>query len=179
MSEIITLDLFERLYREALALVEETIEYLSNQGRRDRSELSIDLTLVYAAESMRMTTQLMQCVAWLMVQRAVRNGEITAEDAADPRHRLGGHPICQGDRTAGAPLLPERLKYLMNRAAGLYERVDRLDRFLHDAEVEPKRPGAPHPPEMTEDAHIVSFGAETLSVLKAERARLRRSLRLI
>ena len=175
MSEIVTLDLFERLYREALALVEETIDYLSHQGCQDRSDLRVDLSLVYAAESMRMTTQLMQCVAWLMVQRAVRNGEITAQDAADPRHRLGGHRVCQGSRTESAKELPERLKYLMNRAAGIYERVDRLDRFLHHSEIELPHPSA----ALAQDADIVSFGAETLSVLKAERARWRRTTRAV
>ena len=56
------------------------------------------MALVYAGESMRVTTRLMQAASWLLVQRAVQEGDMKAEDAASDRYRLGAREICFGRR---------------------------------------------------------------------------------
>ena len=70
-------DAFRTLFREGMTLVEETAAYLDGEGRDESRLISRDATLSYAAESMRLTTLLMQIASWLLVQRAVAEGEMT------------------------------------------------------------------------------------------------------
>ncbi|WP_163580033.1 DUF1465 family protein, partial [Klebsiella pneumoniae] len=50
---------FKALFREGMALVEETAAYLDGDGREESRLISRDAQLGYAAESMRLTTLLM------------------------------------------------------------------------------------------------------------------------
>ena len=81
--------LFERTFDEGMSLVEETARYLDGRGRQESRDLSRKVALLYAGESMRVTTRLMQAASWLLIQRAVQDGEMRAEDAACDRYRLG------------------------------------------------------------------------------------------
>src|SRR5438477_7766052 len=82
-------ELFERTFQEGMDLVEETAAYLDGSGRQDSKLLSRNAALSYAAESMRLTTRLMQVASWLLVQRAVREGDMPPEAACDQSYRLG------------------------------------------------------------------------------------------
>ena len=73
--------MFERTYREGMGLVEEAAVYLDGAGRDESRELAHEVSLAYAGESMRLTTRLMQIASWLLVQRAVREGDMTADAA--------------------------------------------------------------------------------------------------
>jgi regulator of CtrA degradation len=85
------------------------------------------------SESMRLTTRLMQSASWLLVQRAVREGEMTARDARDPKYRLGARTVCAASSEPSFDL-PERLLGLLERSKRLYERVDRIEASIFDAE---------------------------------------------
>jgi hypothetical protein len=74
-------ELFDRTFEEGMQLVEETAGYLDGAGRHDSKVLSRNAALGYATESMRLTTRLMQVASWLLVQRAVREGEMPPEAA--------------------------------------------------------------------------------------------------
>ena len=82
-------ELFERTFQDGMELVEDAATYLDGSGRQESKLLSRNAALVYAGESMRMTTRLMKLASWLLVQRAVREGDMSALDACDPRYRLG------------------------------------------------------------------------------------------
>lgn len=127
-------DMFERLFREGMDLVEETAEYLDGEGRAEAKQLERSSALAYASESMRLTTRLMQSASWLLVHRAVREGEMTARDARDPKYRLGARSVCETN-TDVSLLLPEALSSLLERSKRLYERVDRLEASLFDADA--------------------------------------------
>ena len=71
-----------------MGLVEETAAYLDGPGRAASKRLSRAAALAYAGESMRLTTRLMQVASWLLVQRAVRDGEIQLTEAASEKYRL-------------------------------------------------------------------------------------------
>jgi regulator of CtrA degradation len=81
-------ELFERTFQEGMELVEETAAYLDGAGRQDSKLLSRGAALAYAGESMRLTTRLMQVASWLLVQRAVREGDMSAAEAFNDRYRL-------------------------------------------------------------------------------------------
>src|SRR5665213_2852346 len=114
-------ELFEHTFQEGMELVEETAAYLDGAGRRDSKLLSRNAALAYAAESMRLTTRLMQVASWLLVQRAVRQGDMAPETACEPGYRLSGEVSAPG-RQRGKDELPTCLNHLLDRSAQLYER---------------------------------------------------------
>ncbi len=138
-------ELFDRTFAEGMRLVEEAAEYLDGAGRQESKLLSRNGALAYAGESMKLTTRLMQVASWLLVQRAVKQGDMTPEEAREPRYRLGAKagpsaadlPAASG---AGEPL-PGGLRELADRAQRLFDRVVHLDRTMY---AEPQ--AAPAPP---------------------------------
>jgi regulator of CtrA degradation len=122
--------LFERTFDEGMALVEECARYLDGRGRTESRALPRKAALVYAGESMRVTTRLMQAASWLLIQRAVQDGDMSPEDAASDRYRLGAREICMGRREEGVDTLPGKLIELLERSESLYRRIARLDDVL-------------------------------------------------
>ena len=134
-------ELFERTFKEGMGLVEETADYLDGPGRAASKRLSRAAALAYAGESMRLTTRLMQVASWLLVQRAVRDGEIPLTEAASDKYRLIARETQPAPQFAGADDLPEALKVLIVRGGAIYERVRRLDETMYDiAAVEVANP---------------------------------------
>lgn len=131
--------LFEKTFDEGMSLVEETARYLDGKGREEAKDLPRKAALLYAGESMRVTTRLMQAASWLLVQRAVHEGEMSPEDARGDRYRLGSKEICFGGREEGVELLPPTLRDLLERSDNLYRRIARLDDELFGAL--PAKPG--------------------------------------
>ena len=121
---------FDSTLGEAMALAREAREYLTYQDATDRSGMNAKARLAASCESMRLTARLTQVVAWLLVQKAVHAGELTREQAAQPRYRLGGQEVCEEVEPLADGPLPERLSDLMERSLGLYRRVARLDAML-------------------------------------------------
>jgi regulator of CtrA degradation len=132
-------ELFDRTFQEGMALVEETAAYLDGPGRQESKSLDRRDALGYASESMRLTTRLMQVASWLLVQRAVREGEMDPLKACDARYRLGGERALTGEATSD---LPNGLRTLLERSETLYERVLHLDRRMY---LDPGESEQPHP----------------------------------
>lgn len=121
-------ELFDRTFREGMELVEETAAYLDGDGRRESKLLSRAAALAYAGESMKLTTRLMQIASWLLVQRAVREGDMTAEAACEPRYRLAERRI---EAEPTHPELPIALIEYLVRSEKLYDRALHLDRRMY------------------------------------------------
>lgn len=134
-------DVFEKMFREGMDLVEETAAYLDGEGRAESRRLERAAALAYASESMRLTTRLMQAASWLLVQRAVREGEMSPREARDQKYRLGARTIC-GAAGDVAAALPDRLRLLLDESARLYERIDRLDAMMFES-AEAQAPANP------------------------------------
>lgn len=135
VREFAASELFERTFREGMELVEDVAAYLDGEGRRESKLLSRAAALAYASESMGLTTRLMQMASWLLVQRAVREGDMTAEAACDGRYRLA-EPKPRAEPSHGD--LPIALVEHMVRAERLYDRALHLDRRMYvDGAAEP------------------------------------------
>jgi regulator of CtrA degradation len=134
VTEFASSEMFDRLFREGMALVEEAATYLDGPGRTDSRKLNRELALVYAAESMEVTTRLMQAASWLVVQRAIREKDMGVEEASDEKYRIARpgepHPV---DRST----MPSPLMSLVDRSRALYERVWRFDSTLYSATPQP------------------------------------------
>ena len=127
-------DMFARLFREGMDLVEETAGYLDGPGREDAKRLGRTGALSYAGESMQLTTQLMQCASWLLTQRAVAEGDMDPAEAAEQRYRLTPSRLKEAQWPAGDDPCPPRLSDLTVRARALHERLSRLDRSIFEGD---------------------------------------------
>ncbi len=130
---------FEQMFKDGMGLVEEAAAYLDGPGRDHSKSLSRTGALAYAAESMRLTTRLMQVASWLLVQRAVARKEMTTQEAGTQRYRLGAKELCYARPIEGAEELPMQLADMISRSRRLYARVDRLDKMINGdaSETEP------------------------------------------
>lgn len=121
---------FRLLFREGMSLVEQAAIYLDGDGREESRALPRLSALAYATESMRLTTRLMQIASWLLVQRAVAEGEITTDQARTEKHKVRLTPsdtVCAPD---AFELLPEKLRDLVGQSLRLQERVRHLDALM-------------------------------------------------
>src|SRR5919198_1215813 len=121
---------FADLFRGGMALVEETAAYLDGPGRQESKKLSRNSALAYAAESMRLTTRLMQIASWLLVHRAVKEGEMSLAQASKEKAKV---KLSAGEHSdeQNIKLLPERLRVLIARSKSLQAAVRRLDATIH------------------------------------------------
>jgi regulator of CtrA degradation len=122
---------FSLLFREGMTLVEDAAAYLDGAGREEAKALPRAVSLAYAAESMRLTTRLMQIASWLLLQRAVSQGEMTRSQAASERHRvkLSQQELASNPEVFGA--LPEKLRQLTIHSVRLQARVIHLDQLIY------------------------------------------------
>ncbi len=135
---------FATLFRDGMALVEETASYLDGSGRQESKKLERSAALVYATESMRLTTRLMQLASWLLLHRAVKEGEMTLAQASKEKSKVRLAACEPGDATSIA-LLPAKLQDLIARSTKLQADVRRLDATMHAAQ--PAKVAAGNPVE--------------------------------
>jgi regulator of CtrA degradation len=121
---------FAVLFRDGMALVEETASYLDGSGRQESKKLERSASLVYATESMRLTTRLMQLASWLLLHRAVKEGEMTLAQAYKEKSKVRLATCEPGDAKSLA-LLPSKLQELIARSTKLQTEVRRLDATMH------------------------------------------------
>ena len=127
--------LFHQVFQEGMALVEETAHYLDGDGRAQSRGLSKPVALTYATESMRLTTRLMQVASWLLIQRAIADGEMPASEAYSESGRVPLKPPAMRHERQTDDALPEKLRELMERTDRIYARLYRLDVMLDPAEA--------------------------------------------
>ncbi len=147
--------LFDTVFTRGMALVEEAASYLDGPGREQSKGLPREAGLTYAAWSMELTTRLMQAASWLVMQKAVRDGEMRREEAAARKYRIRreGPPL---NPAAQAHLgLPPRFLELVARAETLFEQICRLDDSLYGQ----RAPG--RGPSVAEQLAALQKAAET------------------
>jgi regulator of CtrA degradation len=123
-------DAFKSLFREGMALVEETAAYLDGQGREESRTLPRMAALAYASESMRLTTRLMQIASWLLLQRAVVEGELTPDQARKEKHKVNLVADRQPAPAGAFDSLPGPMRDLIARSLRMHARVVHLDTLL-------------------------------------------------
>ncbi len=144
VQRLTTSESFKALFREGMALVEESAGYLDGEGRDEAKQLRRALAIAYASESMRLTTRLMQLASWLLLQRAVNEGEMTPAQAASEKHkvRLARQEIACAPELFDE--LPQRLRALTFKSMRLQARIVHLDQSLFAARAQ-EFGGAPSP----------------------------------
>lgn len=118
---------FNRTYDECLALLVETRNYVAHHEATDMRGAPMDVRLHATYQSMRVTTRLVHVMAWMLAQKAVHAGEMTAREAATEEFALSGGELCSDPAGPEDQRLPAALRSLLERSHSLYLRVRRLD----------------------------------------------------
>jgi regulator of CtrA degradation len=117
----ITPKLVDALYTEAMVLADEARSYF------DRDPLSGDfaptVSVAFSCESLKVTTRLMHSIAWLLNQKALRAGELSADDISSDIRELGYAPASD-DFQMGR--FPEEAQELIRASEDLYFRLQRI-----------------------------------------------------
>ena len=121
---------FNRTYDETLDMIVEARNYMTYVDPRERCIPAERSDLRFSCEALRVTSRLTQVMAWLMLQRAVQDGEITQQDAMAEDKRLSGQDVCLDNESVDDGNLPKGLRDLLERSFRLYQRVSRLEAMV-------------------------------------------------
>ena len=125
---------FDAIFREGMDLVERTAAYLDSEGRKDSRSLKSPASVVYATESMRLTTRLLELASWLLVQRGVRDGEISREEALEKREQVKLRTFGRPQSIKYFDQLPNGLRGLISESVTLMDRIVVIDEGLRARE---------------------------------------------
>ncbi len=121
---------FDQVFKEGMALVERTAAYLEGPGRTEAKRLKAPANVLYATESMRLTTRLLDLASWLLIRRAIKEGEMSEAEAQNKRKSVSLQGAAKASHVQGLTTLPEGLQDLIGESYALNERIVRLDRAL-------------------------------------------------
>ncbi|MBP0613977.1 DUF1465 family protein [Jiella mangrovi] len=137
---------FQPLFNEGMAMVDETASYLDGDGRSEAKSLTRAGATLYAAESMRLTTRLMQVASWLLLQRAANQGDMSRSQVEAEKVKVRLEGLGSGKDSPQYHELPETFRELVERAIKLERRIAMLDREIYGtaaAEDEPAETANP------------------------------------
>ncbi len=80
---------------------------------------------------MRLTTRLMQMASWLLLQRAVNNGEMTRDQVLSEKNKVRLDSFNVDRNAPGWNDLPESFRDLIERSLRLQNRIALLDREIY------------------------------------------------
>jgi regulator of CtrA degradation len=150
---------FLALFDEGMGLVGNVASYLDGVGREEAKALPRQAAAAYAVESMRLTTRLMQIASWLLLQRAVNEGELTRAEAASEKRRirLSHQDVVSKPEVLAA--LPPRLRDLIRISLRLQARIIHLDLLIYKSrEAGAKEKTMPSPVKNQIDMLRTAFG---------------------
>lgn len=152
---------FDCVFRQGMELVERTAAYLDGPGRRQAKALAPQVGRVYATESMRLTTRLLDLASWLLVRRSLKEGEITEQEARRKCARIRLATSGRPSHIASFAELPADLQRLIEESFALSDRIVRIDRSLQQIPD-----GATPPPANPVAAQISKLQAAFAATLR-------------
>lgn len=115
----LTTKLLDSLYCEALVLADDA---RTTFGDADH-DVPARETLALSCESLKVTTRLMQVIAWLLNHKAFRAGELSVNELYDENRALG---VAVASEAVLVALLPPAAAELARASEELYYRVHRI-----------------------------------------------------
>ncbi len=119
-------------------LVEDVAAYLDGPGRTESKALPRPLAMAYAAESMRLTTRLMQIASWLLVQKAINEGDLDRAQGILEKNRVKVTSQGIASQAAVFAQLPDGLQDFTARSLRIQTRI-----LQYDMQVNPLIGGTP------------------------------------
>jgi regulator of CtrA degradation len=121
---------FDSVFKQGMALVERTAAYLEGPGRAESKRLASSINVIYASESMRLTTRLLDMASWLLIRRALKEGDISESEAQKKRKGVTLQSPSRAAHVNGYASLPEGLRGLIEESYALQDRIVQLDRAM-------------------------------------------------
>jgi len=152
---------FDSVFKQGMALVERTAAYLEGPGRAESKRLAAPTNVLYASESMRLTTRLLDMASWLLIRRALKEGDISENEAQKKRKGVTLQSPARASHVNGYADLPEGLRTLIDESYALQDRIVQLDRAMSIKVDEVAKSGEPiraNPVGMQIDRLRVAFG---------------------
>jgi regulator of CtrA degradation len=118
----LTPKVLDSLYTEAMVLADEVRFYFDHE--RIRKTVPTRVAVAFSCESLKVTTRLMHIIAWLLHQKAVRNGEVAGDGRNSVEAELGYAPASDD---FNLPNFPEEAQILIGASEDLYYRLQRID----------------------------------------------------
>jgi regulator of CtrA degradation len=131
----LTPKLISGLYTEAMVLADEARSYFDSDRARGISPSEI--AVAFSCESLKVTTRLMHVIAWLLNQKALRAGQLTARDTMNGLDELGYVPASDAE---WREQMPEEARQLIIASEDLYYRVQRVAAGIERPIVEAPAP---------------------------------------
>jgi regulator of CtrA degradation len=122
---------FSKTYDETMGLLVEVRNYVAQDQKRDRAELAPSVGALLCCEALRVTARLTQVMAWLLAQKAIHAGELSAAQVVAQNGPLAEIAICMAEEAGEEHgFLPQYFRDLLDRSRRLYLRVARLDEMV-------------------------------------------------
>ncbi len=133
---------FRTLFADGMKLVEESAGFLDGPGREAAKTLPRTASVLYASESMRLTTRLMQLASWLLLQRAVGDGEMTRAQLVEEKKKIKLDQQASDLSSPGWDDVPHDFRGLVRRSLQLQKRIKLLDGEIYHQQTseQPENP---------------------------------------
>ncbi|NCN83794.1 MAG: DUF1465 family protein [Sphingomonadales bacterium] len=122
-ESFLTRKVLDALYTESMLLADEARSYFESGRFKEESDPGNLLAVSFSCESLKVTTRLMHCIAWLLNQKALHSGELSDGEAWNLNRALGEAPATDQlmvDR------FPAEARQIVMASEELFERLQRL-----------------------------------------------------
>lgn len=122
-ESLLTPRLMDALYTEAMVLADESRSYFESGRFHEECDPDNLLSVSFSCESLKVTTRLMHCIAWLLNQKALQSGELSEGETWNYDRSLGEAPATD------QPLVdrfPAEAHQIIMASEELFQRLKRL-----------------------------------------------------
>lgn len=119
-----------KLYADTLNLLFRAHEYFNYFGKYDQEGMTEEERLIYSSEMSRVTLRLTSIMSWLTIRKAVFDGKMDEEEAAQEDNELSFQSACLMENLDMHHMLPPEMVNLLNDSRHLFQRIQRLDRMI-------------------------------------------------
>jgi regulator of CtrA degradation len=128
---LITPKLLDSLYTESMVLADEARSYFESGRFDEESASDTTLSVSFSCESLKVTTRLMHCIAWLLNQKALYAGEMSAGEVWQHDRSLGYAAASDTDMVVQFPI---EARQIVMASEELFMRLQRLSARLEQQE---------------------------------------------
>lgn len=120
----------KKSYDEAINLTAFSRDYFNARGRLDKMKLSKEESIIYTLAMSTITTQLTSVLGWLLMCRAVQEGEVKMEDLRNEDFRMPEFELGVDDPSSCFANLQPPVSEILKKSSSLYNRVKRMEQSI-------------------------------------------------
>ena len=110
-------------------LADEARSYFESGRFNEDPDQDCNLAVSFSCESLKVTTRLMHCIAWLLNQKALHSGELSEGEAWNHDRALGYAPATDQQMV---DRFPEEARQIVMASEELFRRLERIAAQLQE-----------------------------------------------